>query len=445
MNDSNERIAISTVNVLQTRSIEPQRSHHFYIAEDLILSNLGESVPHENLEHWLMSLYQQQREVTLYVHIPWCIEKCSFCYYRSSDAVPRTEMDGYLNLLANHFAIASELFELQNKVIPSVYFGGGTPSILPPDLLERALNVFSKNFRSKDTEVTVEASVNTLSEEKIRVISNHANRLSLGIQSFNDRLLKKLRRTHSGASASKMITRLLRNFDHLNIDLIYGMSDQSLDDWTEDIRHAISLGTPSITIYRLEIRSNLTEGANYLKHPDSYPSDDETVLMYMAAKQILMESGYRETLTGWFLLRSEHDVIVYRKRWEEGVPCIAFGPGTHNYGSDHFYYNDSKLQSYASSVNNRTLPIGNSYSYPPDTVFLWHVIACWRSNSPVDIGLFKEVHEEKRVNWLLAWVTNKMDSKYFVLEGGKLGLTTLGNSIIDQILASLIQVVPMQV
>ncbi len=157
MNDFDQQIATSTVNVLEMRPIDPRRPHHFHIAEDLILKNLGETVPQEKLAHWIMSLYQQQREVTLYVHIPWCIEKCSFCYYRSSDTVPRTEMDDYCNLLANHLAIASELFELQHKSIPSVYFGGGTPSILPPDLLEKTLNVFSKNFRSTNTEVTVEA------------------------------------------------------------------------------------------------------------------------------------------------------------------------------------------------------------------------------------------------------------------------------------------------
>ena len=221
------------------------------------------------------------KKLSLYIHIPFCEVKCGYCDFYS---VPRGH--GEFNLQREYVEqLVREIDQRSSETSPdggrsqvlSLFFGGGTPSLLEPHLLEKILKTLQRHFSWDDrTEITLESNPKTVSREKLSAFrALGINRLSVGVQSFQDRFLKVMGRIHSGDEARKTIDDARKaGFDNMSLDLIYALPGQVFEDWRQDLEEALSLETPHISAYHLTIEEGTSFETLYKKGRLRLPEEE---------------------------------------------------------------------------------------------------------------------------------------------------------------------------
>ncbi|WP_422451634.1 radical SAM family heme chaperone HemW [Endozoicomonas sp. ALC066] len=229
--------------------------------------------------------------LSLYVHIPWCVKKCPYCDFNShalSDGIPE---EAYVNALLEDFD--SEVSSLQGRALHTIFFGGGTPSLMSAKGFDRFLSELEKRIRfTPGIEITMEANPGTYEHDRFKDYRKAGiNRLSLGVQSFQDEKLKALGRIHSSEEARKAIESLRgMGFDNFNIDLMHGLPGQSIQDGLSDLKKAIALEPTHISWYQLTIEPNTVF---YSKTP-ILPEDDTLWSIQEEGWDLLAEAGYQQ-------------------------------------------------------------------------------------------------------------------------------------------------------
>ncbi len=214
----------------------------------------------------------------VYIHIPFCQKKCKYCSFCSFETLSKKEI--YLN------ALKKEIKNYyKNEPLKTIYFGGGTPSLLEVSEIESILELF--NF-SSSTEITLEMNPNDVTFDKLKDLKTlGVNRLSLGVQSFDNATLKEIGRLHNKDDIFRVVENIVKlGFDNFNIDLIYGLANQNLSDWIESLNIAKSLNPSHISLYGLKIE----KGSYYFKYrPKNLPDIDLCAKMYEIAQDILQK------------------------------------------------------------------------------------------------------------------------------------------------------------
>ena len=216
--------------------------------------------------------------LSLYVHLPWCIKKCPYCDFnshewRGDDA--RGAQDAYIDAL---FAdLEASLPLIWGRSVHTIFLGGGTPSLFSPEAIDRLVSGLRARLRlAADCEITLEANPGTFEKDRFRAFRQAGiTRLSIGVQSFNDAHLKALGRVHDRAQALAAVTEAAQVFDAFNLDLMYALPGQTLDQLTEDVEMALSFAPPHLSIYHLTIEPNTL----FAKHPPVLPEDDDAFAM----------------------------------------------------------------------------------------------------------------------------------------------------------------------
>lgn len=260
----------------------------------------------------------------LYIHIPFCIKKCVYCDFNSVVSNTKT-IDQYLD------AINKELNSLKGRyVFNTIYIGGGTPSVLTEAQLGKLLNnVVSCVQASEIKEFTIEANPGTLTSNKVRLLKEYlVTRVSLGIQSFNDKQLNFLGRIHSGNDAINAFN-LLRNvgFDNINIDLIFGCPEQSFGDWESDLRTVIELNPKHLSIYALTYEEGTPLRRNWVNGNVKKLDECVELEMYKTAIGYLTDNGYNHYEISNFAkdgYECLHNYIYWRNEGYAGVGAGAF-------------------------------------------------------------------------------------------------------------------------
>ncbi|MDR2875316.1 MAG: radical SAM family heme chaperone HemW [Methylobacillus sp.] len=234
--------------------------------------------------------------LALYIHIPWCARKCPYCDFNSHEAraaIPETD---YVNALILDLEQALPL--IWGRKIISVFFGGGTPSIFSPDAIERILSaVRARTPLIYDAEITLEANPGIADEARFAGFRDAGvNRLSLGIQSFNDRHLAALGRIHNAAQARSAADIALKTFGRVNFDLMYALPQQTLDEALDDARAAIALNPSHLSCYHLTLEPNTP----FHRAPPPLPDDDTGATMQESLENLLADAGYRHYETSAF-------------------------------------------------------------------------------------------------------------------------------------------------
>jgi oxygen-independent coproporphyrinogen III oxidase len=414
-------------------------NYRFYVAEDVVKAGVCSPAKYnsENRDS-LFDLYGTVDRVALYVHVPWCVEKCTYCYYWGR-VEARPEMQRLFSSEKAHAQQIDAGIGLKRKHIPTIYFGGGTPTVLPAELLEEYLGFFVGGYAKADsTEVCSEASISSLTNEKIEIMRKYVTRLSLGVQTFSDHLLKAVARSFNAAQAKETIKEAVRNFDSVNIDLIYGLRNQTMEDWISTVEQAILLEVPSVTLYRLEIRIQ-TMIKEYTEDSQSFPDEIVCREMRHRAQQLLEQSGYRENLVGWFVKPKVKDTVVYRERWARQTPCIAFGPGVHNYGADYFYYNTFNKDEYIRQAEEGRLPVLDTYFMQTGQQLLWFVMAQWKSNLPVYLDDVEARFGDEAGRYFQSIIEDFVKWGLIAVSEGAFTLTGGGRSVLEWMIRDMIQ------
>lgn len=213
--------------------------------------------------------------LALYVHLPWCIKKCPYCDFNSHENNGGLPEDAYLEALRQDIAAALPL--IWGRTVHSVFIGGGTPSLFSPDAIARLLSDVRALLKLEaDAEITLEANPGTFETDRFRAFREAGvTRLSVGVQSFDDRFLKALGRVHDGRQARAAVEEAARAFDTFNLDLMYALPSQTLADCARDVETALALAPPHLSIYHLTIEPN----TYFAKFPPRVPEDDDAYAM----------------------------------------------------------------------------------------------------------------------------------------------------------------------
>lgn len=229
--------------------------------------------------------------LSLYVHVPWCIQKCPYCDFNSHTAKGELPERDYVNALLQDFE--TSLDAIQGRKLHSIFIGGGTPSLLSPSAYERLFAGLRQHIEfSDDIEITLEANPGTFEQDKFTGFRQTGiNRLSIGIQSFQDEKLKKLGRIHHGEEAQRAVgMAFTAGFTNINLDLMHGLPNQSQDDALFDLKTAIALKPTHLSWYQLTIEPNTV----FYSRPPVLPEDDALWDIQEAGQALLAESGYQQ-------------------------------------------------------------------------------------------------------------------------------------------------------
>ena len=259
----------------------------------------------------------------IYIHVPFCRSKCLYCDFYSLTTKDDRVIDGYLDAICTHIRETGAL--APGYSVDTVYFGGGTPSFFGAEGMAVILATVRKAFDvQSDAEITFEANPDSITPKLLRRLRNEGfNRVSLGVQCDDDRILEKIGRPHNFQQAVDAVKRIRRaGFKNLSLDLIYGLPGQSREAWEETLQNVLSLKPEHISCYGLKVEEGtpLYESRDLMRLPD----DDEQADMYLSTVEILRTKGYRQYEISNFCKRgyeSKHNL----KYWTGGE-YLGFGP-----------------------------------------------------------------------------------------------------------------------
>ncbi|BDB23502.1 coproporphyrinogen III oxidase [Cupriavidus sp. TA19] len=265
--------------------------------------------------------------LSLYVHIPWCVRKCPYCDFNSHAApgADNHEIPEEIYLDALRADLEQSLPLVWGRPVHTVFIGGGTPSLLSAAGMDRLLSDIRALLPlDADAEITMEANPGTFEADKFASYrASGINRLSIGIQSFNDRHLQALGRIHGSAEARKAIDIAQASFDNINLDVMYALPGQTMDECRQDLETALSYGTTHLSLYHLTLEPNTL----FAKYPPALPDDDSAYEMQDLIEARTAEAGYRHYETSAYA-KAHREARHNLNYWRFG-DYLGVGAGAH--------------------------------------------------------------------------------------------------------------------
>jgi oxygen-independent coproporphyrinogen-3 oxidase len=312
----------------------------------------------------------------LYIQVPFCQTKCTYCNFHTG-VVSFDRFAPYVHAVQQEITNASDLFAEAGIVVPTeivdtIYIGGGTPSLLNPELLTGLLHTIQERFPCALQEVTLEADPETITREKAgQWVSSKINRISFGSQSFVDNELKAAGRMHRSADIYNAVP-ILRNagIHNISFDLIAGLPKQSHDSWRHSLAETIALSPEHVSVYMMEIDEGSRLGLEVLNQGSRYsarelPNEEAMADFYELAQRDLRSAGYEQyEISNWAKpgFASQHNLKYWRRE-----PYLGFGAGAHSFSGQQRWSNLHDAAAYAAAITNGTSAIENVQSVSPQS------------------------------------------------------------------------------
>jgi oxygen-independent coproporphyrinogen-3 oxidase len=289
----------------------------------------------------------------IYIHIPFCKQACHYCDFHFSTSMKKK--DEMVLALAKEIAIRKNEFE--NEIIETIYFGGGTPSVLTNDEINFLISEVYKNYNvAENPEITLEANPDDLSAERILELSKSPiNRLSIGIQSFYEEDLKMMNRAHNSAEAIKCLQEATKYFDNISLDLIYGIPGMSDEMWKQNIETALSFGIPHISSYALTVEPKTALSKLIQTGKIAEPQDEAASNHFMILVETLQKNGFIHYELSNF--GKENYFSKNNSAYWLGKKYIGIGPSAHSYDGEKRGWNIANNSLYLKAIQNDELPI----------------------------------------------------------------------------------------
>ncbi|MPL59240.1 Oxygen-independent coproporphyrinogen-III oxidase-like protein YqeR [bioreactor metagenome] len=290
---------------------------------------------------------------SLYIHVPFCVQKCNYCAFYS-EPWQRAKAEDYLASLNREVVLRQH--EISEE-IETLFIGGGTPTALPEAELDALLSIIHGKLRFKDgAEKTTEANPGTLTAEKLQILHTQGiNRISLGVQSFNDDLLKRIGRIHQAEEVADGV-RLIREagFKNLNLDLMFGLPGQTQANWRDTLEEALRIRPEHLSVYGLMVEEGTPMALNS-EAITNLPDDDSQAEMYHVAREILGQAGYRHYEVSNYALpgyECRHNLGYWRRQEYLGI-----GPSAVSCLNNHRYQNVEDINAYETMLSQGKLPV----------------------------------------------------------------------------------------
>ncbi|WP_282030435.1 radical SAM family heme chaperone HemW [Winogradskyella eximia] len=289
----------------------------------------------------------------IYIHIPFCKQACHYCDFHFSTSLKKK--DELVNALTKELELRKD--EFNNTTVETIYFGGGTPSLLSNDELQFIIDAVYKNYKvSENPEITLEANPDDLSKDRIIELSkSRINRLSIGIQSFFEDDLKLMNRAHNANEAKTCLEEATKHFDNISLDLIYGIPGASNEQWLKNIEMALSFNVPHISSYALTVEPK-TALASFIKKGVIEDVDDEQAHeQFHVLKEKLEASGF----VHYELSNFGKDGYFSKNNsaYWQGKSYLGIGPSAHSFNGKQRGWNVKNNSKYINATAQNELPI----------------------------------------------------------------------------------------
>ena len=368
----------------------------------------------------------------IYIHIPFCKQACFYCDFHFSTSLKNKQ--ALLESIVKEIKLRKN--ELPTPKVASIYFGGGTPSLLSQPEIDKIIDAVYQNFEvDTNVEITLEANPDDLSEEKIiELAASKVNRLSIGIQSFFDYDLKLMNRAHNAEEAKKSLQIATQYFSNISVDLIYGIPDCTNEQWRENIATALSFGVPHISSYALTVEPK-TALASFIEKGIIKNVDDEKAQeqFYILVDE-LQKANFIHYETSNF--GKEGFFSVNNSSYWLGKPYLGIGPSAHSFNGKQRSWNVRNNTKYIKSLAENTLPIEREELTVTDQ-YNEYIMTGLRTIWGVSLDKIEQDYGSKYVAYLKMQAQKYIDENLLYLKDGILKTTKKGKFLSDGIASEL--------
>jgi oxygen-independent coproporphyrinogen-3 oxidase len=368
----------------------------------------------------------------IYIHIPFCKQACFYCDFHFSTSLKKKE-DMILSLIKE---IELRKNELGDSIIETIYFGGGTPSVLSTEEIKDLIKAVYTHFNViENPEITLEANPDDLSEEKIIALSKSpVNRLSIGVQSFFEKDLKLMNRAHNSKEAKESLTIALRYFDNISLDLIYGIPDCTNEEWLTNIQTALSFGIPHISSYALIVEPRTALERLIAKGKIKNVSDVKSEEQFHILTKELDKVGFVNYELSNF--GKEGFFSKNNSSYWLGIPYLGIGPSAHSFDGKQRSWNIKNNSKYIKSIQERVLPIERETLSITDK-YNEYVMTGLRTIWGVSLEKIKNNFGKKYLNYLESQSKKHIEQELLHIEKGVLKTRKKGKFLVDGIASDL--------
>jgi len=366
---------------------------------------------------------------SLYVHVPYCSKRCGYCdfnTYTPSELDREDQIESWLNSAVKEIELARRVLK-EELTIDTIFFGGGTPSLLDSNTVDNFIQSVKSNFKLKPgLEITIEANPDSITEEKSqRWLNSGINRVSIGMQSSTKEVLKKLDRTHNPDNVSHSVDILKKSgFDNFSLDLIYGTPGESLNDWENSLKDAIALNPPHISAYSLVIEPGTKMGAQLNRGEISQVNDDEAADKYQLADEMLNKNNYSwYEISNWAKKDKE---CKHNLNYWLGNNWWGIGPGAHSHVNGVRWWNHKLPKVWRELLEKQNSPALAREVLSEDQIRSEQIMLLSRLRT----GLGNQELDENRIENLIA-------NQLATLDANKIVLTLKGRLLADEVFRQL--------
>ncbi|MGF1559843.1 MAG: radical SAM family heme chaperone HemW [Flavobacteriaceae bacterium] len=372
----------------------------------------------------------------IYIHIPFCKQACHYCDFHFSTSMKKKDV--MIAALKKELELRKD--EFKEELVETIYFGGGTPSVLEVQEIEQIITtVYSSYAVSDHAEITLEANPDDLTNDRIVQFSEgRINRLSIGIQSFFEEDLKLMNRAHSAHDAEVCIQQATRYFENISIDLIYGMPKMGNDRWLANIEKALSYHIPHISSYALTVEPK-TALASFIKKGIIEPMDDQVAQDHF---NILLDSMEANGYVSYEISNFGKPGYFSRNNtaYWQGKKYIGIGPSAHSYDGNRRAWNSSNNSKYIASIESNVLPMEIEVLSKTDK-YNEYVMTGLRTIWGVSLERIRDEFGVNYHRYLLQQADKYVQENLLFIDGDKLLTTRKGRFLADGIAADLFMVI----
>lgn len=368
----------------------------------------------------------------IYIHIPFCKQACHYCDFHFSTSMSKKE--AMISALQKELLLRKD--EFSDEIVETIYFGGGTPSVLTSKEIDTIIASVYANYQvSKNPEITLEANPDDLSKERINQLSKSpVNRLSIGVQSFFEEDLKLMNRAHNAVEAEACIEEAAKHFDNISIDLIYGIPEMTNARWTENIVKALSFNIPHISSYALTVEPK-TALASFIQKGIVKAVDDEVAHQhYTILLEKMEEAGFESYeisnfgKAGYF---SKNNTAYWQQK-----KYIGIGPSAHSFDGEKRGWNITNNSKYITSIEKNVLPIEIEELSITDQ-YNEYVMTGLRTIWGISLTRIQKEYGKQYHKYLVKQADKYIKEHLLYIDGDTLAVTKKGRFLADGIAADL--------
>jgi len=375
------------------------------------------------------------KDSALYIHIPFCDHKCIYCDFYS--IITSDNITLFFNSLTKEIEYFSKLYSVDRK-FSSIFFGGGTPSLMQPEYIADIINHLKKYFLvNTDAEITMETNPGTVDKAKLKSFKDAGiNRISIGIQSFDEEELKFLTRIHDKQTAIQTLNNAADvGFENISIDLIFNLPNQTKEKWIENLNTAIALPIKHISTYSLILEHGTILNKMVLDKKVTMQDEDYDADLYETTIDFLLSKGFYQYEVSNFTkpgFECMHNNAYWRYR-----EYLSFGTSSHSFVDGKRWWNYSSLKKYISEIELNNHAIMNSEIISKEQMHEEYVMLAMRS-SGLDLGDYRKKFSDAWIKKNYSYFELLKNEHHITINDNWIKLTSKGYAVCDEILKNIL-------